>query len=496
MAHVLTVFLPLVFVLTISLAPSVDTKRQCPKACRTYIQSEVDAKFSRTVRNAGKGTRGPRGKQGLQGPIGPQGLPGPRGESGPVGPQGPRGEAGPALSLPKCEPGEYLTSDGKQLLCVKFGREVCNAVSTCEGHRVPTPNLSTTPTPTQPPVKAYVNQTQFMKKYMIQTLYMDAWDLGTFYIGEQLFLGVSQLGGKSFVIYKWDNEHSIESLEQDSSYNPFRNFQILKVPFARKWQHFVIGEDVYFAVASNSRSHDSPIFKWNGDMFVPFQTLPTVKAFDIEPFTIGEDTYLAVAIYYGRGSHIYKWDGERFVKFQDITAVGADVEHFKMNGSTYLAITGPFSRGAYALIYKWSGTRFEEFHRLPTGERAYGVKALSVEGVHFLAVARWQAESSLIFRWNGTQFKLFQEVPSRRARDWITITSPFMSREKTYLAIVSSDRSPSIFAWDRYYSKKFAKVQDIPSERTRDMVFFNMGETVYLAVASHRTTDIYQGSQS
>ncbi|XP_078347018.1 uncharacterized protein LOC144632279 isoform X3 [Oculina patagonica] len=484
MAHVLTVFLPLVFVLTISLAPSVDTKRQCPKACRTYIQSEVDAKFSRTVRNAGKGTRGPRGKQGLQGPIGPQGLPGPRGESGPVGPQGPRGEAGPALSLPKCEPGEYLTSDGKQLLCVKFGREVCNAVSTCEGHRVPTPNLSTTPTPTQPPVKAYVNQTQFMKKYMIQTLYMDAWDLGTFYIGEQLFLGVSQLGGKSFVIYKWDNEHR------------FRNFQILKVPFARKWQHFVIGEDVYFAVASNSRSHDSPIFKWNGDMFVPFQTLPTVKAFDIEPFTIGEDTYLAVAIYYGRGSHIYKWDGERFVKFQDITAVGADVEHFKMNGSTYLAITGPFSRGAYALIYKWSGTRFEEFHRLPTGERAYGVKALSVEGVHFLAVARWQAESSLIFRWNGTQFKLFQEVPSRRARDWITITSPFMSREKTYLAIVSSDRSPSIFAWDRYYSKKFAKVQDIPSERTRDMVFFNMGETVYLAVASHRTTDIYQGSQS
>lgn len=81
-----------------------------------------------------------------------------------------------------------------------------------------------------------------------------------------------------------------------------------------------------------------------------------------------------------------------------------------------------------------------------------------------------------------------------QARDWITITSPFMSREKTYLAIVSSDRSPGIFAWDRDYSKKFAKVQNIPSERTRDMVFFNMGESVYLAVASHRSTDIYQGS--
>lgn len=75
-------------------------------------------------------------------------------------------------------------------------------------------------------------------------------------------------------------------------------------------------------------------------MFSPFQTLPTVKAFDVQPFKIGDDTYLAVAIYYGRGSHIFKWDGQRFVKFQEIAAVGADVEHFKMNGSTYLAITG------------------------------------------------------------------------------------------------------------------------------------------------------------
>jgi len=379
---------------------------------------------------------------------------------------------------------------------VKFGKEVCDAVSRCEGRQVPaTPNLVTTPVPTQPQVKReYVNMTQFMKKYMIQTLYMDAWDLGTFYIGQQLFLGVSQLGGKSFVIYKWDNENSDKLLEQDPSYSPFRSFQVLKVPFARKWRQFTIGDDVYFAVASNSRSHDSPVFKWNGHMFSPFQTLPTVKAFDVEPFKIGDDTYLAVAIYYGRGSHIFKWDGQRFVKFQEIAAVGADVEHFKMNGSTYLAITGPFARGLYALIYKWSGTRFEVFHRLPTGERAYGVKALSVDNTHFLAVARWNADSSLIFRWNGTQFEPFQEVPSKRARDWVTITSPFMSREKTYLAIVSSDQSPSIYAWDRYYSRKFAKVQDIPSERTRDMVFFNMGETVYLAVASHRSTDIYQGS--
>ena len=83
-------------------------------------------------------------------------------------------------------------------------------------------------------------------------------------------------------------------------------------------------------------------------------------------------------------------------------------------------LSGPFSRGAYTYIYKWSGTRFELFYRLPTEERAYGVKALSVDGSSFLAVARWRADSSLIFRWNGTHFELFQEVPSRR------VSCPFM----------------------------------------------------------------------
>ena len=50
MAHVMMLFLPLMFVLTISLAPTVVTKRQCPKACRTYITSEIEGKFSRVVR--------------------------------------------------------------------------------------------------------------------------------------------------------------------------------------------------------------------------------------------------------------------------------------------------------------------------------------------------------------------------------------------------------------------------------------------------------------
>ena len=90
-------------------------------------------------------------------------------------------------------------------------------------------------------------------------------------------------------------------------------------------------------------------------MFVPFQNLPTTKAFDVEPFKIGQDTFLAVANYYGRSSQIFKWDGERFVKFQDIAAVGADVEHFEMDGTTYLAVTGISQEDFFNTSGGWRG---------------------------------------------------------------------------------------------------------------------------------------------
>ena len=50
MARVMILFLPFMFVLTISLAPTVVTKRQCPRACRTYISTEIEGKLSRVIR--------------------------------------------------------------------------------------------------------------------------------------------------------------------------------------------------------------------------------------------------------------------------------------------------------------------------------------------------------------------------------------------------------------------------------------------------------------
>ena len=137
-----------------------------------------------------------------------------------------------------------------------------------------------------------------------------------------------------------------------SLHNRFTNFQVLKVANARKWKSFQIAGNTYFAVASNSRNHESPVFKWvenktdpsqGGGRFQPFQTLSTIKAFDVEPITVGDDVYLGTAIYYGPYSHIFKWDGERFNKFQDIPVACADIESFKINGSVFFATTGAYN---------------------------------------------------------------------------------------------------------------------------------------------------------
>lgn len=79
-----------------------------------------------------------------------------------------------------------------------------------------------------------------------------------------------------------------------------------------------------------------------------------------------------------------------------------------------IVLLGPGARGPFATIFKWNGAKFEKFQQLFTEERAYGLKALRVDGFTFLAVARWAAETSLIHKWNGTAFNLFQRVPSKR----------------------------------------------------------------------------------
>lgn len=458
------VWLGIVFIQITS--PTASARRRCPKVCTRVFGDYVRSNLK------GKGIRGPRG------PRGKEGLTGPKGDIGGQGPPGPRGNPGYSnMALPVCRPGEYLFSDGRQLRCVKFDNSFCS--STCGSQRGgPTVQGPTPPIPTPD----LLNLTKFTKKLMIQTLYTDAWDLGSFYIKDQLFMGVSQLGSKSFVIYKWRQKK-------------FNSYQVLKVNAARKWRAFDIGKTKYFAVASNSRTHQTPIFHWNDNQFKPLQTIQTSRAFDVEPIKIGSNVYLAVASYpFGSSSPVFRWNGERFVKDHDIAECGADLEAFTINGNSYLAIAGPNSRGPYVTVFKWNGARFVLFKKLATGERAYGIRSLTIDNHMFLAVARWAAQSSLIFKWNGTGFNQFQQMPSSRARDIVTITSPFMGREKTYLAMVSSGIPPAIYVWDRYGTRRFVKLQDIQSSRTRDMDFFNMAGNVYLSVASHRSTVIYRGA--
>ena len=55
---------------------------------------------------------------------------------------------------------------------------------------------------------------------MVQMLQMDSWDAEAFYIGSTLFVGMSQLGRNSFVLYKWvvDENGSGYVCKQSTSY--------------------------------------------------------------------------------------------------------------------------------------------------------------------------------------------------------------------------------------------------------------------------------------
>ena len=50
MARSSAFFVLSVFVLIMLLVPNVLTRRQCPKACRTYITSEIEGKLTRALR--------------------------------------------------------------------------------------------------------------------------------------------------------------------------------------------------------------------------------------------------------------------------------------------------------------------------------------------------------------------------------------------------------------------------------------------------------------
>ena len=292
--------------------------------------------------------------------------------------------------------------------------------------------------------------------------------------------------------------------------------QNLNTSGARAVESMVIGTDTYLAVAQlyNGTTFElnSPIFKWDGNGFSHFQSIPTTGAEDFVSFQIGGvlgiggTPYLAVAnkrddSSFFQESKIYEWSGIEFSEIQSIPTTGAfDLEYFEIAGNqsidSFLAVanyrnslaTNSVNFLIDSKIYKWTGSQFSEFQSIPTSG-AKDWEFFEISGTPYLAVANFRVggqwnQGSRIYQWNGTQFVEYQVIPTSGAYDW----ESFEIDGETYLAVAnhytntSFNTNSKIYKWN---GSQFDEFQSIPTNGARDWEYFERNDRIFLALANY-----------
>ena len=167
--------------------------------------------------------------------------------------------------------------------------------------------------------------------------------LGEKYLAVANYRDGSTYSTKS-VIYKWSS-------------GKFNRFQDIPTEGALGCTAFVINGDTFIAFANHYNSQhkhsvQSTVFKWSRGHFVKLQSLhdQTYGAHYVKSFNINSHTYLTFANHYSGSkynidSFIYKWDGNKFVLFQSIPTRGATAWFpFVISGHTYLQSATKLSR--------------------------------------------------------------------------------------------------------------------------------------------------------
>ncbi|XP_065658902.1 uncharacterized protein LOC100205183 isoform X2 [Hydra vulgaris] len=392
-----------------------------------------------------------------------------------------------SVKLPVCTAGEYITSDGTNLYCMRLGnlgKPIDKTVSTKEASDKNKELII------KPDVPEFISKVpRFYETRKIQSLYADTWDLHSFQWQGNTYLGVSQLSGKTFTLFEWAE-------------NAFVEKSILTVPLARKWTSFEWMGELYIVIACNAmQSNNAPgysfIYKmsssYNKDIQL-FQRLEIATAFSVT--TIQQDGHIFIAFVsiYGRTSSIFTWKSGAFVEHSKIEVTGTDIEAFHIGNRAFLSVVGTTSKDNFTYLYEYIEGNFVPFKNLLMEIRPYGLTYVKAGKEHFLAVAQFDLAFSVIFKWNGKEFEEWQKVESCKARDFATTTISNKYGNYTYLAVINYDCNPVIYVYDDIRTT-FVKLQKTESNWSRDMEFLRMpNNEVYLAVAANQETTVYTGS--
>ena len=254
----------------------------------------------------------------------------------------------------------------------------------------------------------------------------------------------------------------------------------------------------------------STIWRFNGTAFVEFQAVETAGANAWCAFEIDGQHFLAVANSHDGllnasspvNSTVLRYDGRRFVTHQQIpTYMGLDIESFRIDDETYLAIANTESKAegfsVKSPVLKWSReqARFMPFQLLTTSA-ATGVTHFAIGGTDFLAVANrygrtGHRERSPIFRWRqGKGFELFQTIQTKGAYDWEFFTigsSHFLALANHWDEEAPNRKHPididSVVYIYNGTSYGFVHYQSLATVGAEQWRHFTIGASHYLALA-------------
>jgi EPTP domain len=215
----------------------------------------------------------------------------------------------------------------------------------------------------------------------------------------------------------------------------YQPFQRLAAPGGEDAEFFRIGDRAFLATASVRTGHGpyeyattSRVFEWVGGRFEPFQSFPGFAAKQWRHFTIDGAHFLALAQGIevpgrqddNRPSQIFRWTGDAFTPFQTIPSKWAYNWHaFAIDGEHYLAHADHVEP---SLLYRWNGAEFVAHQQLASRHgRAFAT--FSADGDHYLLVGCLQSQSRLL-RWDGRRFADHQTLDGLATREFAVIETP------------------------------------------------------------------------
>lgn len=239
----------------------------------------------------------------------------------------------------------------------------------------------------------------------------------------------------------------------------FEPFQRIVGTAAKQWHFFRVQERAFLALAQGAAGHSAPVdgaaqsclFEWNGERFVPFQSIESAWGYNWLAFEVQGRTLLAYADHVAP-SRLLAWNGTAFETLQVLDgASGRAFCHFNASGADWLVFANLLGE---TWLLRWDGAQFaahqrlsgpggREFAWLPDGE-GNGGRLVQVNFIHGSREAPIPELQSVVYRWQGDGLEAIHSFGTSGGTD----AAAFTVAGVPYLAVANSLSSALHFRTD------------------------------------------------